>query len=228
MSLSRATNHGPPAVETPDTRQRVLEAAGEVFAEHGFRDATIREICARAGANLAAVNYHFRDKEGLYHDVVHYAHGHAMQARLQELQDSAAMPAPQRLALFVRSFLQRTCDEGRPAWHGKLMVREMIEPTHVLDEIVDQAIRPMRENLHAIIRELLGPDAETALVQRCAFSIVGQCLFYPHCRPVIQRLQPELRYTPREIEQLAEHIASFSLAALAQLRHERESAGAQP
>jgi hypothetical protein len=151
-----------------------------------------------------------------------------MQARLKEMQDVASLPAPQRLHVFVRSFLQRTCDEGRPAWHGKLMVREMIDPTHVLDEIVDQAIRPMRENLHAIIRELLGADVDAALVQRCAFSIVGQCLFYPHCRPVIQRLQPQLLYTPAEIEQLAEHIAAFSIAALTQLRHDLSTAGGEP
>jgi AcrR family transcriptional regulator len=218
MSEQQAATRVSSSTDAPDTRQRLLEAAGEVFAEHGFRDATIRDICARAGANLAAVNYHFRDKEGLYRQVVHYAHDQAMHARLKELQDSAAMPAPRRLALFVRSFLQRTCDAGRPAWHGKLMVREMIEPTHVLDEIVDQAIRPMRENLHGIIRALLGSRAEEALVQRCAFSIVGQCLFYPHCRPVIQRLQPQLRYTPAEIELLAEHVTGFSLAALKQLR----------
>ncbi len=52
--------------ESMDTRQRVLEAAGEVFAEKGFERATIREIVERAGANLNAVNYYFRDKHGLY------------------------------------------------------------------------------------------------------------------------------------------------------------------
>jgi AcrR family transcriptional regulator len=227
MSRTPVTDRVSSSHDGPDTRQRLLEAAGEVFAEHGFHSATIRDICARAGANIAAVNYHFRDKERLYHDVVHYAHDHALQTRLKDMQDVAALPAPQRLHVFVRSFLQRTCDEGRPAWHGKLMAREMIEPTHVLDEIVDQAIRPMRESLHEIIRELLGAQTDAALVQRCAFSIVGQCLFYPHCRPVIQRLLPQLRYTPQEIEQLAEHIAAFSLAALTQLRDARAASGGE-
>ena len=57
-----------------DTRQRLLEAAGEIFAEKGFRAATVREICGRAGANLAAVNYHFGDKERLYVAAVKHSH----------------------------------------------------------------------------------------------------------------------------------------------------------
>jgi len=57
----------------PGTEKRLLEAAGEIFAEHGYRAATIHQICQRAGANIAAVNYHFSDKEQLYHEVIRYS-----------------------------------------------------------------------------------------------------------------------------------------------------------
>ena len=56
-----------------ETTQRLLAAATEVFAEVGYRAATLREICRRGQANLAAVNYHFRDKEHLYAAVVEAA-----------------------------------------------------------------------------------------------------------------------------------------------------------
>ena len=55
------------------TRVRLLEAAGEIFASEGFDGATVRSICARADANVAAVHYHFGDKESLYREVVDYA-----------------------------------------------------------------------------------------------------------------------------------------------------------
>ena len=59
-----------------ETRNRLLNAAGEVFAEKGFKSATVRAICDRAGANIAAVNYHFGDKEHLYSEVLRFAHAY--------------------------------------------------------------------------------------------------------------------------------------------------------
>ena len=56
-----------------DTSARLLAAAIEVFVEVGYRAATLRAICQRAGTNNAAINYHFRDKEHLYLAVIDYA-----------------------------------------------------------------------------------------------------------------------------------------------------------
>jgi hypothetical protein len=98
----------------------------------------------------------------------------------------------------------------------------MAEPTGALDTVVDQMIRPEAELLMSIVRDVLGRDANPRRVWRCATSIIGQCLFYHHARPVIQRLDPEQTYTPEAIEQLVDHIAQFSLAAL------RQFARAQP
>src|SRR5438034_680479 len=70
----------PPSGRSRDTRQRLLEAAGEVFAERGFRDATTQEICRRADANIAAVHYHFGDKEELYRTVIQYAEERAAES----------------------------------------------------------------------------------------------------------------------------------------------------
>src|SRR2546426_9063981 len=112
-----------------ETRQRLLEAAGEVFAAQGFRTATVREICRRARANLAAVNYHFGDKERLYGAVLQYTLRYALQKYPPTLGLSVVATAEERLQAFIRSFLLRLLDDGLPAWHGKLMAHEIAEPT---------------------------------------------------------------------------------------------------
>jgi len=199
-----------------ETRQRLLEAAGEVFAERGFRATTVREICQRAKANLAAVNYHFGDKERLYAAVLQYTFRYAIEKYPLDLGLGAEATAEERLQAFIRAHIFGFLDEGLPAWHGKLMAREMAEPTGMLDTLVDQMIRPKAELLMSIVRDVLGHDANPRRVWRCAASIIGQCLFYHHARPVIKRLDPEQTYTPEALEDLVDHITQFSLAALRQ------------
>src|SRR5438552_13996483 len=104
-----------------ETRQRLLEAAGEVFAEHGYRRATVRDIVTRAGANIAAVNYHFGDKEGLYVAVLqHYAKESLTRHPPHGGLHPEASPDEQ-LHAFVRSFLLRIFDKGQQAVHGRMM-----------------------------------------------------------------------------------------------------------
>lgn len=194
------------------TRRRLLEAAGEVFAEHGFRAATVQEICRRADANIAAVNYHFSDKEQLYRAVIRYAEEEHGDTNPHEPPPGAS--AEERLQAHVEWFLMHLLDEGRPAWHGRLMAREMIEPTAALDELVSGHIRESNDRLLGIVRELMGAGASDEEVRTTAFSITGQCLFYRHCEPVITRLHPDVRIGRAQVPALAEHVTRFSLAGL--------------
>lgn len=200
-----------------ETRQRLLDAAGEAFSERGYHGATIREICRRAGANIAAVNYHFGDKQQLYEAVLRDAHRYAIEKNPRDLQLNKDAPPEQRLAAFIAFFLHKILDEGRPAWHGKLLVREMSEPTAALDKLVEEEIRPQHEHMEAIVEELLGPAATLHQADLCVWSIFGQCLFYRHSQPVVVRLHPEHGYSSDEITQLAEHITRFSVCAIKQM-----------
>jgi AcrR family transcriptional regulator len=200
-----------------ETCQRLLDAAGEVFSERGFHGATIREICRRAGANIAAVNYHFGDKRQLYQEALRHAHRYAKAEYPSEPHGNGEVSPEQRLASFVAFFLRKILDEGRPAWHGKLLVREMSEPTEALDKLVEEEIRPQHEHMEALVSELLGPGATVQQADLCVWSILGQCLFYRLSQPVVVRLHPEHSYNPDEITRLAEHITRFSICAIKQM-----------
>src|SRR3954463_12065808 len=179
------SEEGQPETINDATRGRLLEAAGEVFADQGFKAATVREICAKAGANVAAVNYHFGGKEGLYKAVFRHAHRCAVGQAEQAVMFSQVKNAEERLGMFVRGFLMNIFCEGQAAWHGKLMTREMTEPTEALDELAREDIRPRADLLEGICRDVLGKGATTELAQFCARSVIGQMIFYHLARPVI-------------------------------------------
>ncbi|HZZ42917.1 MAG TPA: CerR family C-terminal domain-containing protein [Tepidisphaeraceae bacterium] len=200
------------------TQQRLLEAAGEVFAEHGFKAATVREISTKAGANVAAVNYHFGGKEGLYKAVFRLAH-RCSHGQAEQMMGSG-LNVEERLGLFVRGFLENIFCEGQAAWHGKLMTREMTEPTSALDELVREEIQPRECVLEGICRELLGKNATKDQAEFCARSVIGQMIFYYHARPVITRLFPDFEYGPEGIVKVAEHVTRFSLAGMRKYKDE--------
>lgn len=204
------------------TREALLEAAAEVFSEVGFRAATVREICQRARANIAAINYHFGDKEALYLAVLRYTQDQAYKEFPIDLGVGPSASAEEKLRAFIRSFLLRIFSEN--LHHGKIMSREMIEPTKALNELVQEKVRPQAVQLVAIIGDLVGSNASEEQIRFCCFSIVSQCAFYHHCRPVISRLFPEQKFAAEEIEKIAEHIFQFSLAALKNHCNEKSAA----
>lgn len=196
--------------------ERLLQAAVEMFAAHGFRDATVREICAKAGVNVASVNYYFRSKQALYAKALSYAFEAANRRYPQNTALDTAMPPAARLQFFIRNFLCKLLDDSHLGCHGKLIAREIADPTDALDEIVTTAIQPQFVLLEDIVQAILGPGQDKARIRRCVLSIFGQCLMFKHSRSVIDRLCPETIETQREIERSAEHIAQFSLLAMQQ------------
>ncbi|MFM8470519.1 MAG: TetR/AcrR family transcriptional regulator, partial [Limisphaerales bacterium] len=102
------------------TRQALIEAGGAVFAEVGFHNATVREICRRAGANIAAVHYHFGDKAALYGEVLAYYQARALQKFPLDLGVRPGAPAAQRLRAFWRSLERRSFDHPSEAGQGQL------------------------------------------------------------------------------------------------------------
>lgn len=198
---------------TDTTRERIAVAAGEIFAERGFDGTTIRDICHRASANVAAVNYYFGDKQRLYVEAVIQAHRWRIeQFPLPPWNETTS--AETKLEDFITTFVRRVRSGPDGTWHSKLMMREMANPTAACAELVQSTIRPQFEILLEILRELMPTDATHEQLRLTAFSIVGQCLFYHFADPVIRNLLTADEYSTLTIEQLGRHITNFSLAAI--------------
>jgi AcrR family transcriptional regulator len=214
MSLGQANR-------SRETRRRLLEAAVEVFAEEGFRNATLQDISQRAGANIAAAHYHFGGKEALYAAVFDYAERSRPPDPPSAARDGLS-PAD-RLSAHIAAFLGRLLDPGRPAWFARLLARELIEPTRALDRVVRRRVRANHEQLSSIIRDLV-PDASPETIRLCTLSVIAQCVFYRNSAALIGRLYPDL-VPAREVDRIAAHVTRFSLAALRGLRSGKHRRG---
>ncbi len=212
------------ATTSQDTSARLLAAAIEVFVEAGYRNATLRAICQRAGANNAAINYHYRDKEHLYLAVIEHA-VQQMQRRVPRPVSNPSASPVERLRSFIHALLTGMLGEGPPTWILKIMANELAEPTVGLDLVVEKVIAPMNADLLAIVRELMGPLATPQQVQDGASSIMGQCGHYHHGRAVVARLGMYPVYDEATIQHLADHITQFSLAGIEAMTNPATSAG---
>lgn len=190
-------------MEIDSARDRLLEAAQEVFAERGFAAASVRDICAKAGVNIAAVNYYFRDKERLYIEAVKAAHCCAM-AEPPMPDWPSTMPVFDKLRGFIRVMTERMLRETKPHT-TQLMMRELSQPTAACAEIVRDSIRPVADVLMTIMRELL-PDASVEECYLFGFSVIGQILIYKQSRPVVRGLIGAEADDQLNAGQIAEHI----------------------
>lgn len=197
-----------------DTRTRILCAAGPVFAEKGFRQATVREICHAASVNLASVNYYFGDKERLYIEAVKLAHG----LRVQQVPLRAwpkGTPPTTKLREFIQTLITRMVGLEEAPWQARLMLREILQPTAACKELVDDYFRPHFDRLLGILDEILPADTPPHRRRQIGFSIVGQCVYYRVAAEVVAMMVPEDELSRNyKVENLTEHIWQFSLAAL--------------
>lgn len=194
-----------------DTRTALLAAAAAVFAEQGFRSARVREIARRAGANLAAINYHFGGKKRLYLTMLQ-EHAARTLGRFPMVTDSSLV-VEERLRRSVRNVLGRFLSEDASSLLPRLLVSELAHPTDAIEALVQDVARPQFQMLSALVTELLGPRASPERIKLASFSVLGQCVFYLFARPIASRLAPEL-YEGNALERIADHIAAFSLPAL--------------
>ena len=219
MSVKPAAEAPHAGTPDPDTRARLLDAGTRLFAERGYHNVSVRDICAAAGANVAAVNYHFGGKLGLYRKVV----GSAIAAirALSEAQIFAPdnLPAEDRLRHYVRAFLpliagrDARAEAAGVAWIHQIMRHERSDPTPLAPWIAAQAVTPRVKYLSRIMVELLGCAPNDARVKRCVVSVQAQLLFYAPDKfreSAFKGWPPG----PAELARAADHIAEFSLAGI--------------
>ncbi len=196
-----------------ETRERLLKAATQLFADRGFKKVTVRDICRTARANVAAVNYHFGDKTGLYRETLQLAIETIRSTNDAARAAGEGLPAEERLRQYIKVSLCRVTSVSNLSWISRLVQRELSDPTPSVDALVDQALRQRFDDLAGMVAEILGCDVGDARVSQCVGSIHAQwLLFVPN--PIASRVRSKLQLRTDDAATVAEHIATFSLGGI--------------
>jgi AcrR family transcriptional regulator len=214
---SKAAKRTRRPVDVDPTRDKLLDVAGRIFADRGYQAATIREICIAASANVAAVNYHFGDKLGLYTEVVQQSLQRAKHEAVQSALDRSA-PPEEILRDVIRARMRNICRGARPNWHLRILAHELAQPTPALRLLIDKVGRPLANRLLELIGRMMGLPANDEKTRLCAVSIMGQMIVYDFADPLLKSVWPELKMTPEQVDRIADHIADFSLTYIQNFR----------
>jgi AcrR family transcriptional regulator len=211
-----------PRSEGIEARQRLLRSARKLFAEKGFTKTSTRAIALAAGANIGSISYYFGDKAGLYRAVFADPPGHPGEdpALFDQPQFSLRQSLQGVLAGFTEPLKQ-----GDLAQHCmRLHFREMLEPTGIWDQKIDNNIKPAHEGLLRVLCRHLDLEAADDDLHRLAFSIVGLGIHLFVGYDVMQALKPELAGTPQAIDLYTERLVDYALAMVHSEALRRQSA----
>ena len=194
------------------TKQKLIKAAIKVFAQKGFRDATVRQIVKLAGtANINAVNYYFGSKERLYKQILEMVFAEYDRQAPSDFQDKTP---EEQLKIYISTFCKILYQEGQyDSDTTAILVEEFTRPSPFLEEVVDTFIRPRVQKHIVMLKALLGEGATDDMARDCLVSVSGQLLYYSFARPVFSRIYPDY-FTENAHEKWADHVFKFTLGGI--------------
>ena len=200
------------AVKEQTTRSRLLEAAMALFAERGFEKTTMAAISEASDANIAAVNYHFGDKQSLYREALRAAFAEANRVYPVVSTDEAMSPE-QRLQHHIHAMiLQIFCASGA-GYLCRMVAKEFAEPTFAVDMIFSELISQNRAHMWSAVSGILGAHVSEQRMHLAMVSVVAQFQFYNFSRLIREIGARSVLDLPTS-NAIAEHIYQFSLAGL--------------
>ncbi|QJB55254.1 TetR/AcrR family transcriptional regulator [Pseudodesulfovibrio sp. zrk46] len=201
--------------DAPDvnTKDALLAAAMEVFADKGFDAATVRDICGKANANVAAVNYHYGGKDALYVAVLEEVFPQEENDRF--VPDANLSPEEQLrayLLALISEIYERGDDLITQRW--AIFLREIAKPSHNLDFIVRRQVQTRADELRAIVSDIMGPGTPDHVLAFASSSIWALAMDHVTTQPILDRLSPPRPRVQDHLELFVDHVLKFSLGGL--------------
>ena len=214
-AVSRRRPRKPTAVKNDSsTRQRLLEAAGHVFAEQGFDRAMGKEICKRAGVNTAAINYHFGGIENLYLALLEEVRNRMAATDSVVAAIGTETDPKSKLRAFFALIVTAVLRSDSSAWMGQIMGRELITPSGATEALWKNARVRMAFFKREIAKVLELPVDHPAVERGCVSVMAPMHWLLIVDRRLIKRIFPNLGFGPNDADALVDHMTDFSFAGL--------------
>ena len=182
------------------TRQRMIKAAQRLFADHGYKDTSVRAVVARARVNQAAINYHFGGKEGLYREVLR-ATGALTEHQLAHAEETKGMSRENALAEFIKYQLRPLAARDELSRHFRILDWEAVRPTAVYRKLVSEEATPFLSFAVDLMRRFM-PKADQRTLVMAAIWLVGQCTVFLRNREQLANPPVSLDLDEAAVEQL--------------------------
>jgi AcrR family transcriptional regulator len=199
------------------TRDRLLDEAEILFSSKGYNAVSIREITREAGCNLAAVNYHFGHKENLYVEVFRsrwQPRAFRVFAFMKEKLAAREIRSPAAaVEALAQAFLSGPLTEEERLRHFQLITRELCQPSRAFEVIVNDAIRPLFNELYGHFSQCLPENTGKEKLLLDILSIFGMVLYFNFARETIKRMTGR-EYDEAFKAELVRQIVDFSLHGL--------------
>jgi len=200
-----------------ETRRQILDTAGRVYAEKGFARTTSKEVCARAGVNMAAVNYHFGGKDGLYEAVLIEAHRQIVSLDELTAITGSGADAAHKLRSVIGHLVALAAQASGP-WGARVLIQELSAPSPLAPALIKRAVLPKARLILGLVGEIVGLPPDHPVVQRAlAFAVLPCAVLVLLPKHLRGRVLPALDADPAA---LFDDLMRYVLAGLAALAKE--------
>ena len=123
-----------------ETKSLIMDCAAKLIAEYGYAKVTSKSICEKAQVNLAAINYHFGSREGLYTEILNKVHEYMLQADEINKILFSDVSAKEKVETFIDTFIDSLYSENN--WYLKVWAREVVNSSPIVNDILMQEALP--------------------------------------------------------------------------------------
>jgi TetR/AcrR family transcriptional regulator, regulator of cefoperazone and chloramphenicol sensitivity len=198
--------------DSEKTRTKLIEAAGQLFAERGFNGVTVRDIAKRSETHLSALNYHFRSKEALYREAILEA-CKTDSITPKERKQLQKLDPDKALHILVKEAIKQYADQRASRWKSIIIDRECRDPSSVFEEIVETYLKPDIDFIAQMIGRIVEKPPESHAVRFAAIGLIGLLAIHSSYDHFIEAVAPGLRKVFHKKDWLVRHIVRMVLDA---------------